>query len=106
MAAETVVQVVPYAQTEIKATIDIGVSITLDYKGTKVCFKIGDTAEYDSYNLRYLGEVVSITEKSVTIQPKYNNKKTRLKIENFAWRNKGFNLEEVMAENANTSHYI
>jgi hypothetical protein len=106
MAAKTVVQVVPYAQTEIKATIEIGVSITLDYKGVAVRFKIGDTAEYDSYDLRYLGEVVSITEKSVTIQPKYANKKTRLKIENFAWRNEGFNLEEVNRENHETSMWI
>lgn len=69
-------------------------------------FRIGDQAEYDSYNLSYLGEIVAITEKTVTIRPKYETKTRRLSLDTFAWRNWDFNLEETMKQNAETSMYI
>lgn len=69
-------------------------------------FEIGDPAEYDSYNLLYVGIITAITDKTVTIQPKYENKKRRLKLEEFAWRNWNFNAERVAQENFETSHYI
>lgn len=69
-------------------------------------FKIGDIAEYDSYNLSYLGKIVSITEKTVTIEPRYEKTKRRLKLYEFAWRNYNFNLEQVEKENHETSMYI
>jgi hypothetical protein len=69
-------------------------------------FSIGDEAEYDSYNLKYTGNIVSITEKTVTIKPKYENKNRRLKIDTFSWRNWNFDSEKVAAENSDTMNYI
>jgi len=71
-----------------------------------VYFEIGDEAEYDSYNLKYTGKIVSITEKTVTIKPKYENKNRRLNIRDFAWRNWNFDSEKVAAENSDTMNYI
>jgi hypothetical protein len=69
-----------------------------------VTFKVGDTAEWGSYNLRYLGTIVSITPRSVVIDrgPCYSQK-VRLKHEQFAWRNEGFDLEKVRRENYEAS---
>lgn len=72
----------------------------------KNVFKVGDEAEYDSYNLIYTGKIVSITDKSVTIQPKYASQKKRLKLIDFAWRNYDFDSAKVAAKNNETSHYI
>jgi hypothetical protein len=84
-----------------------GESIIVQREGHEpTAFEIGDPAEYDSYNLKYTGKIVSITDKTVTILPKYENRKRRLKIEDFAWRNYDFNAERVAAENYETSHYI
>jgi len=69
-------------------------------------FNVGDQAEYDSYNLSYYGEIVSITEKSVTIREKYSDRKRRLKLDIFFWRNYNFNLAETQEKNAETSYYI
>ena len=69
-------------------------------------FKVGDMAEYDSYNLSYYGPIVSITEKTVTIKDKYFDRKYRLKLDTFAWRNYNFNLEKTVQENFETSQYI
>lgn len=75
-------------------------------RGTDVTFTVGDTAEYDSYNLSYLGTITQITEKTVTIKPKYSERTRRLKIDEFCWRNYDFNLEEVIKRNNETSMYI
>lgn len=69
-------------------------------------FEIGDMAEYDSFNLSYWGEILSITDKTVTINPRYGNKKVRLKLESFAWRNYDFKLDQVIAKNSETMNYI
>lgn len=69
-------------------------------------FAIGDTAEYDSYNLSYLGTIVSITEKTVTIQPQYDTRTRRLKLGEFAYRNYKFDLAETLASNLETSYTI
>jgi hypothetical protein len=80
--------------------------------------KIGDTAEHDSYNLRYLGSIEAITEKSITIWPNghrvsaearaSNAKKKvkRLDLSMFCLRNFKFDLEAVNKENHETSLYI
>ena len=87
--------------------VDAGKSITVCRNNEKPnSFKIGDQAEYDSYNLSYYGEIVAITEKTVTIIPRFETKKKRFKIENFAWRNWCFNLSETITQNAETSYYI
>lgn len=75
-------------------------------------FKVGDYAEYDSYNLSYYGKILSITDKTVTIDknakyPHINEvSKTRMKIYDFSWRNYDFDLEETAAKNADTMMYI
>ena len=82
-------------------------SITIEREGhCPIRFGIGDPAEYDSYNLKYTGTITNITEKTVTIQPKYENKKRRLKLQDFAWRNYDFNSEKIAAENFETMLYI
>lgn len=65
-----------------------------------ITFRIGDTAEYDSYNFIYTGKIVSITEKSVTFETREGKK--RLSLPQFAWRNFDFNLQRVESENAQT----
>jgi hypothetical protein len=67
-------------------------------------FKVGDTAEYDSYNLSYTGEIAKITEKTVTIMAYPGNptmkRAHRLDIHHFAWRNYDFNKEETARKNS------
>ena len=82
-------------------------SITIrDKDGHTNTFKMGDMAEYDSYNLRYYGTIVSITNKTVTIQERHKDKRHRLSLDKFCWRNIKFVLHEVVAKNHETSHYI
>lgn len=67
----------------------------------KTTFEIGDMAEYDSYNLSYIGTIVSITEKGVTIRHRGEGSKTsRLKLAQFNWRNKHFDLDERRKRNS------
>jgi hypothetical protein len=81
-------------------------------KPTSILFKVGDVAEYDSYNLSYIGLIVGITEKTVTIQPDYQKNSNysdavkRLKLEDFCWRNWDFNIEKKVKENSITMMYI
>ena len=67
-------------------------------------FKVGDIAEYNSYNLSYTGLIVAITPKTVTIES--YGKKYRLSLENFEWRNYDFNAEKTAKRNADTMQYI
>jgi hypothetical protein len=67
----------------------------------------GDEAEYDSFNLRYTGKITKITEKCVTILPRYGSGRSkRLDLNTFAWRNHDFDAERVAQQNAETSQYI
>lgn len=73
-------------------------------------FKVGDHAEYDSYNYSYLGVISHITEKSVTIvkdrgclmRPNF----CRLQIFDFEWRNWDFDLAVTRQANADVSQHI
>jgi len=71
-------------------------------------FNIGDSAEYDSYNLSYIGTIVGITDKTVTIQERYGReaRKHRLKLYTFLWRNYDFDLAVKEEENSRTRMYI
>lgn len=69
-------------------------------------FAVGDVAEYDSFNLKYLGSITGITAKTVTIQPPRYRGYKRLKLEHFAWRNAQFDLEKITRENAETMNHI
>jgi len=66
-------------------------------------FKIGDTAEYDSYNLHYLGKIVSISEKTIVIQEVIQGEHTtnhRLSLFDFDRRNHDLDLEAIAIINA------
>lgn len=66
-------------------------------------FKIGDEAEYDSYNLKYTGKIVAIGEKTITIDASDTGKKTvRLDIYEFSWRNWDFNSAKIFRQNSET----
>lgn len=92
---EYVVEVLPKKQ----------IKVLCEKNGVKLekVFKIGDLAEYHSYNFSYYGEIVGIGPKSVTIQPPYSDKKERLNLYKFAWRNYDFDLEKKKEERANWS---
>lgn len=59
-------------------------------------FKIGDLAEYDSYNFSYHGTIVAIGEKTVSIRAYDNDKHVkRLDLYTFTWRNWDLDLEKA-----------
>ena len=96
----------PAAETEFAINFNDDKSITLYRRriaGTT--FKVGDIAEYDSFNLRYTGTITKITDKAITIVSYINthNAEThRLPLYTFCWRNYNFNAERIAAENAET----
>ena len=72
-------------------------------------FKMGDWAEYDSYNLKYTGKIVGIGKKTVTIlsYPEGNSgKRHQLDLHTFCYRNWDYNAEKIAKDNAETSMYI
>jgi hypothetical protein len=74
-------------------------------------FRVGDTAEYDSDNtrylgLRYLGTIRSITAKSVAIRPTYGSSTKCLNFDTFSWRNWCFDLGEAEAYNSEVSRGV
>ena len=72
-------------------------------------FRLGDVAEYDSFNLSYTAKIVGITTKNVVFDISYNDdepRTKRLKMEKFAWRNHDFDVEATRERNAITSMSI
>lgn len=74
-------------------------------KQTSVRFEIGGEAVYGSYNLTYTGKIISITEKTVTIDTEMSNgfgttEKRRLSLADFCNYNWDFNSEKIARENA------
>jgi len=72
-------------------------------------FRVGDWAEYDSWNLHYLGQIIAITNKTVTIVDypnSHNPRKRRLDLHTFCWRNFSRSVKEKREKNAETSMYI
>ena len=75
-------------------------------------FNLGDTAEYGSYNLHYLGKIIQISANTVTIEEPYNmygqnhGRRHRLDMNEFCWRNSGFDLEKIKKYNMEESYYI
>lgn len=69
-------------------------------------FRVGDVAEYDSFNMHYTGKILSIGEKAVTIGEARSNggrafvRKHRLSIYTFSWRNRDLDLAAIAARNA------
>jgi len=102
----------PSVQTEYSVALT-GVSIN-GYAGIQVfrekqgvttagsSFNIGDTAEYDSYNLSYCGKITKITDKCVTIcsYPGSSMARThKLDLYTFSWRNFDFNEADAIRKN-------
>ncbi len=69
-------------------------------------FSVGDVCEFDSYNLHYLGKIVAISEKNVTVYDDISKKNRRLSLYEFDWRNYDFDLAETQKRNAETSQCI
>lgn len=70
-------------------------------------FQVGDAAEYDSYNLSYVGVIISITEKTVTIASRHDStRKYRLNLHTFNWRNWDFDAEETHKRNVEIGMYL
>lgn len=101
--------VYPAQPTDYTITIIGNKSITItkeqkDGKTINRTFKLGDVAEYDSFNLKYCGEIVKISEKSVTIN--HFGENHRLDFNTFCWRNFDFDPKKAAEYNAETSMYI
>lgn len=98
-----------YSQQEYNVIIEKNkyIKISCIYKNahypkfTEILHKIGDFAEYDSYNLSYIDKIKSISNKTITFE-----NKRRLKLEEFCWRNWDFNLEKVNKSNFEISMTI
>lgn len=72
-------------------------------------FKIGDEAEYHSYNLSYTGTITSITAKTVTVVEYYGTasaKAHRLDLSEFDRRNWNFDSAETAKRNSDTMQHI
>ena len=89
----------------IRVTTAIPAFRTLPEEKHDVTFRLGDKAEYGSYNLSYYGVITSITEKTVTIKED-DGTGHRLSLAEFAWRNYNFQLERVARENSVTMQSI
>ena len=95
--------VTPGEKVEIHTYSRVG-----DLTDVKV-FRIGDIAEYDSYNLTYTAPIKQITAKNVIfdMSDRCSSKETkRLKMDSFAWRNHDFDAERIAARNASVSMCI
>ena len=102
-------KVYPPQPTEYEIDQD-GKKITIWMHG-KECrsFSIGDIAEYDSYNLSYMGVIKTITSKCVTITAYKGSrmeKDHRLDLNKFCWRNHNFDQAKAAAQNIETSYSI
>ncbi len=92
--------------TEYQCEIQQQASISILKEGVLVnTFKLGDMAEYDSYNLSYYGKIVSITKATVVVE-KIGGKTRHLSLYEFCWRNYDFDIEKKSAENHDTMQYI
>jgi hypothetical protein len=63
-------------------------------------FRVGDSAEYDSHNLHYLGTIVGIGAKTVTIaEDDGRRSQHRLSLYDFSWRNRDLDLRALAERN-------
>ena len=70
-------------------------------------YKMGEQAEYDSYNLIYTGEIVAIAGKTVTVQHYPSRpRKSRMSLHDFIWRNYDLDMDKVNARNQDTLMHI
>jgi hypothetical protein len=64
-----------------------------------ITFRIGDKAEYNSYNLHYIGVIEGIGEKRVRIRDD-SGRIHQLEIADFSWRNRDFDLAKLEKANS------
>lgn len=70
-------------------------------KAFDLTFKIGDLAEYDSFNLIYVGTITKIGPKTVTItETGYDARSHQLDICSFARKNWDFDYERIAKQNS------
>jgi hypothetical protein len=70
-------------------------------------FVEGETAEWGSYNLSYMGEILAITPKQVKIAKyKRDGQVKCLDLSEFAWRNHKLDVEKNIRDNHETMMYI
>jgi hypothetical protein len=96
--------------TEYSVNLERNKSVTI-FKNGQECntFLLGDTAEYDSYNLIYTGRITKITDKivQVTAYPgTQNERRYNLSLYEFCYKNYNFNAEQVAKHNAEEMYYI
>lgn len=66
-------------------------------------FNIGDTVEYDSYNLKYTGKILAIGPQTITIERKDTGRSPcRLSIYSFSLRNWDFDAQKIAKDNFET----
>lgn len=106
MAESKLIKVDGHYQAEVVP----GKSITVFKDGViGASFGIGDEAEYDSYNLSYIGVITGITEKRVRItayKGSCNERVHSLDLYKFSWRNFNFDAAKAHAKNVEESYYI
>jgi lysine/ornithine N-monooxygenase len=100
----------PSVATKYSVDLERNKSIKIFVNGVQTnSFNIGDTAEYDSYNLIYTGRITKITDKLVQITAypgTQNERKHNLNLNTFCWRNEKFDAEQVAKHNQEESYYI
>jgi hypothetical protein len=99
----------PATPTEYLVSLTKGKSIAIFREkdgAIQVCasFNVGDRAEYDAYNYQFIGEIESITDKTVTIAKfRGHSKKHRLDLYEFCWRNYNYDEEQIRKNNYEAS---
>lgn len=98
-----------YQATETDYSVEIvaGKSIAIYKNGVLArMFALGDSAEYDSYNLSYYGPILSISDKCVVVQENRSKKKHFMDLNKFCWRNWDFDAGVAATKNSDTMQYI
>lgn len=100
----------PSVETKYSVEFERNKFIYINVDGVRTnMFMIGDTAEYNSWNLIYTGKITKITDKTVQITAytgTQNERRHNLSLHEFCWRNEKFNLEKVMKHNQEEMYYI
>ena len=68
-------------------------------------FKVGDTVQYDSYNLIYLGQIIKIGPKTVTVKTDLRDN-VRMDLFDFIRKNLRLDLEKIEKYNDEESQCI
>ena len=102
--------VYPSVATDYAVALDNG-TITVFKKGVQGrSFEVGDQAEYDSWNLSYVGHISKITANTVTIIAYKGHKGMeathRLDMNTFCYRNFNFDAAETARQNAEEMMYL